>query len=227
MIVAVIGEKGGTGKTTFAAHLAGGRSIAGSDVMLVDADKQESSTRWVNLRQDRGLFAPESVQKFARGLRRAVTDLSRRYDDIIVDIGAGDGVAMETTLRVADTAVVPLQPNEMDMWTVDFLDGLAADSKELNEKLVVRAVLNRAPSHHTERDVQAALKAFADFPEMQPAEFTVHERSSIRRAVPAGLLIDEWRPRDIKAQAELAQMYRLVFGVDAPIADALITDASN
>ena len=220
MIVAVIGEKGGTGKTTFAAHLAGWRSVSGRDVMLVDADRQESSTRWVNLRQERDLPAPESVQKFARGLRRAVLDLSRRYDDVIVDIGAGDGVAMETALRVADAAVVPLQPNEMDMWTVDFLDELAADSKELNENLVVRAVLNRAPSHHTARDVRAALKAFADFPQIRPSEFVVHERSSIRRAVPAGCLIDEWRPRDIKGQQELAQVYRLVFGTDAPIRDA-------
>ena len=220
MIVAVLGEKGGTGKTTFAVHLAGWRCMAGRDVMLIDADRQESSTRWVNLRQEQKLKAPESVQKFARGLRQSIVGLSGRYDDVVVDIGAGDGVAMETVLRVADTAVVPLQPNEMDMWTVDFLNELTADSKELNEALIVRAVLNRAPAHHTMLDVRAALQAFKDFPELDVSECVVHERSSIRRVVPTGGLIDEWQPLDPKGRDELAQLYRVVFDADPPIRTA-------
>ena len=220
MIVAVIGEKGGTGKTTFAVHLAGWRSAAGKDVMLIDADRQESSTRWVNLRQDNDWQTPESVQKFGQGLRQAVRDLSRRYDDVVVDIGAGDGTAMATVLRVADIAVVPLQPNEMDMWTVDFLNDLAAESKEVNESLAVHAVLNRAPTHHTMLDVQAALTAFKEFPELQVTDAVVHERTSIRRAVPKGHLIDEWQPADAKGQAELSQVYRLVFESDPPLSGA-------
>ena len=42
MKVAVIGEKGGTGKTTFATNLAGWRARRrpGSKIVLIDADRQ-------------------------------------------------------------------------------------------------------------------------------------------------------------------------------------------
>ena len=44
MIVAVLGEKGGTGKTTIAVHLAGWRLCAGREMMLIDADRQGSAS---------------------------------------------------------------------------------------------------------------------------------------------------------------------------------------
>ena len=58
MIVAVISEKGGTGKTTIAIHLAGWRKAAGSDVMLVDGDRQGTATYWVEVRGGLGLPSP-------------------------------------------------------------------------------------------------------------------------------------------------------------------------
>ena len=62
--------------------------------------------------------------KHLHGLCGSVIDLSRRYDAIVVDIGAVDGLAMESILRIADLATVPFQPNEMDVWTADLLNSL-------------------------------------------------------------------------------------------------------
>ena len=62
-----------------------------------------------------GLPIPSTVQSFQRSLRRSVMDLTRHYDEIVVDVGSGDGVGMESILRIADLAVVPLQPNELDI----------------------------------------------------------------------------------------------------------------
>ena len=50
---------------------------------------------------------------------------------------------------------------------------------------------------------------------MEHSEVVIHERSSIRRAVPAGLLVNEYRPVDPKGIDELQAVFRLVFG-DAP-----------
>lgn len=217
MIVAVIGEKGGTGKTTFAVHLACWRLMSGRDVMLIDADKQGSSSLWVEIRQEKSFCVPVSVQKFGRGLRGSVMDLSRRYDDIVVDIGAGDGVAMESILRIADLAIIPFQPNEMDIWTADLLNSLAGEAKEANEALEVTAFLNRAPAHRTAKDVRAALEALRSCPELITSDAVVRERTSIRRAVPGGRLIDEWRPKDTKGREEIAQIYKLVFDESPPM----------
>ena len=46
MIILFGGEKGGTGKTTLAVNLAAMRARAGYDVLLVDADRQESAAAW-------------------------------------------------------------------------------------------------------------------------------------------------------------------------------------
>jgi Mrp family chromosome partitioning ATPase len=46
MIVAILGEKGGTGKTTLAVNLAGLRATEGRDVLLLDADRQGSASYW-------------------------------------------------------------------------------------------------------------------------------------------------------------------------------------
>ncbi len=52
MIVLVGGEKGGTGKTTLAIHLAARRTVLGHDVLLVDTDKQGSASSWCAIRDE-------------------------------------------------------------------------------------------------------------------------------------------------------------------------------
>ena len=64
MIVAVLGEKGGTGKTTFSTNLAGMRSATGRDVLVVDADRQGSASYWAEAREEAGLTSVSCVQKF-------------------------------------------------------------------------------------------------------------------------------------------------------------------
>ena len=143
-------------------------------------------------------------------------DLSRYYDDVVVDVGAGDGVGMESILRIADLAIVPLQPNELDIWTVGLLDELAGDAGAINEELKVRAVLNRAPTHHANTDAQAANTALVQCEHIETTGLTIRERSSIRRSVPAGKLVDEWQPRDAKGERELGAVYELAYGSAAP-----------
>ncbi len=46
MILTVLAEKGGTGKTMAATNLAGMRAGRGRRVLLIDADRQGSSERW-------------------------------------------------------------------------------------------------------------------------------------------------------------------------------------
>ena len=53
MIIVVGGIKGGSGKTTVATHLAILRAQAGHDVLLIDADDQETATDFTILRNAR------------------------------------------------------------------------------------------------------------------------------------------------------------------------------
>ena len=65
------------------------------------------------------------------------------------------------------------------------------------------------PVHWTAKDVRAALDALRSCTEHLTTSDCI---PLIRRAVPSGRLIDEWRPKDPKGRGELAQIYTL--GVD-------------
>ena len=52
MIIIAGGIKGGSGKTTVATNLAVIRAGEGHDVLLVDADDQETATDFTNLRNE-------------------------------------------------------------------------------------------------------------------------------------------------------------------------------
>ena len=213
MIVVVAAEKGGTGKSTLAVHLAGWSVRAGKDSILVDADRQGTASIWVETRADLEREVPAVVQQFGRGLRRNVRDLSRRYDEVVVDMGSGDAQGIEALMRVADLIVVPVQPNGWDVWTVELLDDLAADALEVNENLRVAVVLNRASPHGASLDVPAAQDVLKRFEYVEDSGLIVRERAAIRRATPHGMLVDEYVPSDENATRELGEVYRLVYGM--------------
>lgn len=56
MIITLLQEKGGTGKTTLATHIAAGLAIRGYRVLLVDADGQGHATRMFGAPLEAGLY---------------------------------------------------------------------------------------------------------------------------------------------------------------------------
>jgi chromosome partitioning protein len=215
MIVAVLGEKGGTGKTTLATNLAGMRAAAGQgrDVLLVDADRQGSASYWAEKRSDRHpqLRAVQSVQKFGEGLMRTVRDMERRYDDIVIDAGAGDTREGESALRVADMAIIPVQPAGLDVWTLGLMDDRVGAAQAANDTLQAYVVLNRASPNPKDNDADEAREAIDGCAHLRLATGVICDRVAVKRAAPAGVTVLEYKPFDPKAAHELQQLYALAF----------------
>jgi len=86
VIIAVVSQKGGTGKTTVATNLAACYATQGREVMLVDADPQHSALDWKadrpsTLPQVHALHLPE------KNLFQEVQHLRQKYELLIIDGG--------------------------------------------------------------------------------------------------------------------------------------------
>src|SRR3546814_16415475 len=86
MIVALLNQKGGVGKTTLALHLAGQWTRQGRRVLLIDADPQGSALDWSQQRATEGLPRLFSVVGLARDtLHIEAPELARGMDHVVID----------------------------------------------------------------------------------------------------------------------------------------------
>lgn len=125
-VVVVANPKGGVGKTTVATNIAGYFASQGRQVMLGDADRQQSSRLWLRLRPPEA--RPISTWDVDKD---HIAKLPKGTTHVVLDTPAGlHGKWMKETLALADKVVVPLSPSIFDMYaTRAFLDELAHHRK--------------------------------------------------------------------------------------------------
>ena len=133
-VVVVANPKGGVGKTTLSTHIAGYFASRGHAVMLGDADRQQSSRLWLELR-------PAAVRPIHTWDINA--DLIARppkgTTHVVVDTPAGlHGWRFKDVMKMADKVVVPVQPSVFDIFaTRAFLDELAANKHVDKSKIAL------------------------------------------------------------------------------------------
>jgi chromosome partitioning protein len=82
MIIGLLNQKGGVGKTTLALHLAAALAEDNRRVLLVAADSQGSALDWEAARETTAPFTV--VGKPKASLHRDIDSLAGRYDDVII-----------------------------------------------------------------------------------------------------------------------------------------------
>lgn len=212
MIVLVGGIKGGSGKTTVATHLAILRAADGADVLLVDADDQETATDFTVLRNQRreGDAGYTGIKLTGMAVRTELIRLRSKYDDIIIDSGGRDTGSQRAGLTVADVALIPCLPRSFDIWTLDKTADLIRQMLPANPGLNVSVFLNRTdPSGSDKEEATEALKGKEDV--LTFLDTPVGARKAFSNAATAGLAVTEFKPKNEKAIAEITALYRCVF----------------
>src|SRR3954467_9216473 len=104
MIIVVGGIKGGSGKTTIATNLAVIRSAENRNLLLIDADDQETATDFTILRNERNESGAgyTSIKLAGPAVRTQTQRLADKYDDIIIDTGGRDTTSQRAALTIAD-----------------------------------------------------------------------------------------------------------------------------
>ncbi|HEX2544393.1 MAG TPA: ParA family protein [Ramlibacter sp.] len=109
-VIAVVNRKGGSGKSTFAAHVAAWCARQGLAVMLGDIDRQQSSRGWLR-RRDAGLpaIAPWTLDQ--KNVLRVPTGITH----VVLDTPGGlHGFELARIVMFADAIVVPVCPSLFD-----------------------------------------------------------------------------------------------------------------
>jgi len=114
VIIAVVSQKGGTGKTTIATNLAACYAAQGREVMLVDADPQHSALDW---KADRPSTLPSvhALHLPEKNLFQEVQHLRQKYELLIIDGGGRITATARAAVAAADFLIIPTLPSKFDL----------------------------------------------------------------------------------------------------------------
>jgi len=211
MIVIVGGIKGGSGKTTVATNLAVIRAAESRDVLLIDADDQETASDFTILRNERQPAAPSytSIKLAGAAVRTETPRLREKYQDIIIDTGGRDTTSQRAALTVADMLLVPFVPRSFDVWTLEKVSALVTEMRAANASLRAHAFLNRTDPRGQDND--EAAEVLKDTEALAFLNAPLGTRKAFGNAAAQGLAVTELKPQDPKATEEVLLLYRYIF----------------
>ena len=113
-VVAIVNQKGGTGKTTLSINLASGFAEM-YPTLLMDADPQGSALDWADSRSAPQMNLDACGVEPTR-LLRDIRSLAPNYCWIIIDGPPGIGRVSADAVRAADIVLIPSKPSPFDVW---------------------------------------------------------------------------------------------------------------
>jgi ATPases involved in chromosome partitioning len=141
IVIAVLNQKGGSGKTTIATHLARALQIDGADVLLVDSDPQGSARDWAAVREDQ----PLTVVGIDRPtIERDIKNIARK-DFVVIDGAPQAADLAVSAIKAASFVLIPVQPSPYDIWaTADLVELVKQRIEVTDGKLQAAFVVSRA-----------------------------------------------------------------------------------
>lgn len=199
MILAVLNQKGGVGKTTLAVHLAAAWAIKGRSVLLVDADPQGSALDWAATRQSRPLFPVVGLPK--NSLHKELPAHASKYEHIIIDGPPRVNEIARAAIMASNLVLIPVQPSPYDVWAAKEIVDLLQEASVFTEQQIHRFVINRKIVNTAiGRDVIEALSGYP-IPVLKSA---IAQRVAFAESAGQGRTVLETDPTGFAAREVLA-----------------------
>jgi len=206
-VIALVGNKGGAGKTTLSVNLTAGLAKQSSTI-LVDADPQGSSLQWNAFSDSEDAI---TVVEASDELNQQLSDLSLKYDYVVVDCPPSvHAVQTIKVLEMCDMALIPVQPSPVDLWATVHTEKAINDARQTNPNLQATLVINQLEARTTlSRVVRDALSEI----ELPVAQTALRRRAIFRNSVLEGKNVFETGSRGIDAVREIEELIHEVIMV--------------
>ena len=203
-IIAVIAQKGGTGKTTLVLSMAVAAQQAGRTAAIIDLDPQASASNWSARRKsDRPAVVSTQPARLSQVLKAAEESGA---DLVIIDTPPRAERATLDAVRAADLVLVPCRPSIFDLET--FSTTLSLATAVGSRPLI--AVLNAVPARGKKR--QQAEQALKEM-KITVCPEVLGDRVAFDHANTVGLSGQEYEPAG-KAAAEIKRVYMSICSHD-------------
>jgi chromosome partitioning protein len=188
-ILTIASQKGGTGKSTLAAHLAvEAERTGGGPVAVVDTDPQGSLAAWWNRREaPTPLFASVDIARLSEHVR----DLEpHQVQLVVIDTPPALTATIQAAIAVADLVLIPARPGPHDLRAIGVIVAMAEQAN-----IPFCFVVNGA----TPRTTIAidALRALAQHGKVAPV--TLHQRIDFAASMIDGRTVGELHPQSRSA----------------------------
>ena len=199
-VVAVVSQKGGSGKTTLALHLA---TIAVQKKMtacVIDTDPQATAAAWGDWR---GEFLPTVVTSPPARLGRTIENAAREgMEMVVIDTPPHAEAAMREAVKAADLVLIPTRPRAFDLHA---LEGIADMVSFTGTPAFV--VLNGVPAGATKK-VAEARNSVTELG-LDTCPVTFGDRADFHRSSSRGEVASEIDAKG-KAAGEVSELWKWV-----------------
>ncbi|MGH2339950.1 ParA family partition ATPase [Segnochrobactraceae bacterium EtOH-i3] len=208
-IITLAQQKGGSGKTTVASHLAIAHALRGLSVAILDVDPQGSLGEWFEARET--TLGPEGTGLTFRtasgwGARREARALARDHAIVVVDTPPKSDMEARPAIEAADLVCIPVQPTPVDLWATQAT--LEMLSREKRPGLMI---LNRAvPRAALTQEISDVVRGLP----VPTARTTLGSRVAFAAAMGKGLSVEETEPGSRSAE-EIAALIAEVMAAGA------------
>ena len=197
-VIAVINQKGGTGKTTLALNFAAGLARR-APTAVIDADPQRSISQWI------AMGGSESELSVATPIgdnpAATIAELKKSHRYVVVDCPpVVQGPVIDAVMTAADRVLIPVLPSPLDLWASVEMAALVREAQKKNRALQAWLVLNQVETRNAlSRVMQQAVAEF-DLPLLQAS---LQRRAAYRSAAVEGVSVYALGGRGIQAVADI------------------------